>query len=327
MNPIRETFDTAVLLLAFNRPDSTRRVFDAIRKARPARLYVAVDGPRPARSGETALCAEVRRIVSAVDWPCALRTLFRDENLGCKRGVSTAIDWFFAQEDRGIVLEDDCLPSASFFRFCEELLERFADDPRVFSVQGNFFGCARKPEASYLFSKMFYMWGWAGWADRWKSVSVDRFDVAGARRAIRDDHWLGRSRLLQAYWLDVVQRQAAGAIDSWGYPVMFHCFAKRLFNVTPATNLVLNIGVGPSATRTPVLDCGPFHVGGLEIEFPLIHGRPYEDPDEMLWFEHRWRIQLNRSRLASEVLRARFPRLYGALRTLFRAVKPRARPS
>lgn len=327
MAPVQETSASAVLLLAFNRPESTRRVFEAIRNARPARLYVAVDGPRPARGGEAALCAEVRRIATAVDWPCALRTLFRDDNLGCRRGVSTAIDWFFSQEHRGIVLEDDCVPSASFFRFCDELLERFADDPRVFSVQGNFFGCARNSDASYLFSKMFYMWGWAGWADRWKSVSVDRLDVAGVRRAIRDDHWLGRNPLRQAYWLDVVERQAAGAIDSWGNPVMFHCFGNRLFNVTPATNLVLNIGVGPSATHTPVLDCGPFHAGGMEIGFPLIHGRPYEGADEMLWFEHRWRIQLSRSRLVREVLRARFPRLYRALRATFRALSPRPRPS
>jgi hypothetical protein len=326
MSPVQDTLDTAVLLLAFNRPDSTKRVIDAIRTARPARLYVAADGPRPARPGDGALCAEVRRIVSAVDWPCTLRTLFRDQNLGCKRGVSSAIDWFFSQEDRGIILEDDCVPSAGFFRFCEELLERFADDSRVFSVQGNFFGCARKPEASYLFSKMFYMWGWAGWADRWNSVRMDDLDVAAIRRAIHEDRWLGGNPFLRAYWLDVVERQAAGEIDSWGYPVMFHCFGEKLFNVTPTTNLVLNIGVGPSATRTPVLDCGPFHTADADIAFPLVHGRPYERSDEMLAFEHRWRIQLRPERLASELLRPRFPRLYGAMRKIFRAVRPRRQP-
>ncbi|MEX2151180.1 MAG: hypothetical protein WD793_13295 [Steroidobacteraceae bacterium] len=326
MAGVRGSFDTAVLLLAFNRPDTTLRVFDAIRKARPARLYVAVDGPRAARDGEAALCEEVRRIASAVDWPCALHTRFREENLGCKRSVSSAIDWFFSQQDRGIILEDDCLPSASFFRFCEELLQRFEDDPRVFSVQGNFFGGARNAEASYLYSKMFYMWGWASWADRWQSVRIDDLDVAGVRRSIRDDRWLGRNPLIQRYWLDVVDRQAAGEIDSWGYPAMFHCFGRKLFNVTPTANLVLNIGVGPSATRTPVLDCGPFHTAALDIAFPLAHGRPYEGPDEMLPFEHRWRIQLSQGRLAREVLQARFPLLYRALQTAFRAVRPRSRP-
>jgi hypothetical protein len=325
MAPVRETLDTAVLLLAFNRPDSTRRVFEAIRMARPARLYIAADGPRPARPGETALCAEVRRIVSAVDWPCSVRTLFREENLGCRRGVSSAIDWFFSQEDRGIILEDDCLPSASFFRFCEELLERFKDDPRVFSVQGNFFGSARKPDASYLFSKLFYMWGWAGWADRWKSVAMHDLDVAGIRRALVEQRWLGSSRWLCDYWLDLVGRQAAGRIDSWGYPVMFHCFANGLFNVTPATNLVLNIGAGPSATRTVDLECGPFHREAQEIAFPLVHNRQFERADELLAFEHRWRIQLTRWRVFLQVLRYRFPRLHGLLRTVLHAVRSRSR--
>jgi hypothetical protein len=316
---------TAVFLLAFNRPDTTARVFAAIRAARPPRLYVAADGPRATRPGDGALCAEVRRIVSAVDWPCELRTLFRDENLGCKRSVSLAIDWFFSKEDRGIILEDDCLPSQSFFRFCEVLLERFQDDLRVFSVQGNFFGAARAPDSSYLFSKMFYMWGWATWADRWRSVSIDDLDLPGIRRAIDDDRWLGRNVLLRRYWLDIVERQAAGEIDSWGYPVMFHCFNKRLLNVTPTKNLVLNIGAGPSATRTSVLDCGPFHREALDIPFPLTDSPKYEGVDEMLPFEHRWRIQLTSARLYKEALQAQFPRLYGALRTAFHAFKRRSR--
>lgn len=315
----------AVLLLAFNRPDTTARVFDAIRKARPAHLYVAVDGPRASRPGEAALCAEVRRIVSAVDWPCELRTLFRESNLGCKRGVSSAIDWFFSQEERGIVLEDDCLPGASFFGFCEELLERFRDDPRVFSIQGNFFGSPRTPESSYLFSKMFYMWGWASWADRWRSVDIHEIDVASIRRAIVEDRWLGSSYLIQQYWLNVVAIQAAGRKDSWGYPVMFHCFEKGLLNVTPTVNLVLNIGVGVSATSTPALECGPFHREAMEMSFPLVDGRKYEGADEMLPSEHRWRIQLTRWGLVREVFHIRFPVVYSALRAAFRAVRPGSR--
>jgi hypothetical protein len=315
--------NTAVLLLVFNRPDATARVFEAIRRAHPARLYVAADGPRPARSGDAALCAEVRRIVSAVDWPCTLKTLFRDQNLGCKRGVSSAIDWFFSQEERGIVLEDDCLPGASFFGFCEELLERFKDDPRVFAVQGNFFGSTRTPDASYLFSKMFYMWGWASWADRWRQVRIEDLDLAGVRKALADDSWLGTRFWLRDYWLDVLARQSAGRIDSWGYPVMFHCFANRLFNVTPAANLVLNIGVGPAASRTVKMDCGPYHRQAQETTFPLMHGRPYEGADDLLSFEHRWRIHLTPFRVLRQVMHFRFPRTYEALRAVVRSLTAR----
>jgi hypothetical protein len=292
-----------VLIVAFNRPAVTAQVFEAVRQARPARLYVAVDGPRASRPADAALCAEVRRIVSAVDWPCELRTLFREENLGCKRGVSSAIDWFFAGEEHGIILEDDCLPSASFFRFCEVLLPQFRDDPRVFSIQGNFFGADGAPQASYLFSRLFYMWGWASWADRWRAVDVSQVDAAGTGEAL-DAGWVGRSFLLRHYWREIVRRQAAGAIDSWGYPVMFHCFRHRLVNVTPTRNLVLNIGDGPSATRTTSLDCGPFHQRALDIAFPLSGAPRHEGGEALLRWEHRWRIQVTRWKLLKHWLRS-----------------------
>src|SRR5262245_55441705 len=99
-----------ILLLVFNRPETTSRVFQAIRAVRPNKLYVAADGPRSDRAGEAERCVEVRRIATAVDWPCEMRTLFREENLGCRRAVSGAITWFFEQEEAGIILEDDCLP-------------------------------------------------------------------------------------------------------------------------------------------------------------------------------------------------------------------------
>jgi hypothetical protein len=311
----------AVLLLAFNRPDTTARVFEQIRSARPPRLYVAVDGPRRSRAAEAALCAEVRRIASAVDWPCELRTRFREENLGCKRRVSDAIDWFFSNEERGIVLEDDCLPSASFFTYCETLLERFRDDARVFAIQGTFFGASPMPESSYLFSKMFHMWGWASWADRWEAVRIEPLDVPGIRRALAEDLWQGRSSWIRDYWLDTVAHQATGEVDSWGYPVMFHCFRERLFNVTPTTNLVLNIGTGESATRTVELDGGPHHRSAQDIRFPLVDGAPYEGADAMLPFEHRWRAQLTPWRLLRQVFHYRFPRLYAALRRAIRGTR------
>lgn len=316
--------NTAVLLLAFNRPDSTARVFEAVRKARPPRLYVAVDGPRRTRSDEDALCAEVRRIVSTVDWPCKLHTLFRDSNLGCKRGVSSAIDWFFSQEEQGIILEDDCLPSQSFFDFCEILLSRFKDDQRVFSVQGNFFGASRLPQTSYVFSKMFYMWGWATWADRWRTVQVHELDLEGIRRAIRTDNWIGYGPLLKDYWQDVLKRQAAGTIDSWGYSVVFHCFRNKLFNATPTKNLVLNIGDGPSATRTAVLDCGPFHKEAQEIELPLVDCDEYKWADELLPFEHRWRVLLTRSRLIKNWMHNNFPRSYRFLKIVASRFTPKS---
>src|SRR5690606_34543924 len=126
------------LLIVFNRPDTTARVFAEIRKARPARLYVAADGPRPTKDSDNALCAEARAVATAVDWPCDVKTRFSPSNSGC-RGVATAVDWFCQQEEEGIVLEDDTVPSPGFFEYCDELLERYRDDYRVGMVLGSNF--------------------------------------------------------------------------------------------------------------------------------------------------------------------------------------------
>ena len=143
---------TAVLFLIFNRPDTTKQVFEAIRKSKPPRLYVAADGPRTDKSGEAEKVEQVRRIAMQVDWNCEVKTLFREENLGCGKAVSSAITWFFKNEEEGIILEDDCLPNQSFFWFCEELLERYRDDMRIMAVSGDNFqkGLARN-EFIYYF--------------------------------------------------------------------------------------------------------------------------------------------------------------------------------
>src|SRR5262245_56278428 len=132
-----EASEVPVLFLVFNRPDTTARVMEAIRAARPERLYVAADGPRENNAGEAEeRCAEVRQLATRVNWPCEVRTLFREHNLGCRKAVSSAITWFFEQEPEGIILEDDCLPSQSFFPFCAELLARFRDDERIMFITG-----------------------------------------------------------------------------------------------------------------------------------------------------------------------------------------------
>jgi hypothetical protein len=152
------------LFLVFNRPDTTSQVFEAIRKARPPKLYVAADGPRLDREGELEKCAQVRAIATAIDWPCELHTLFRDLNQGCKIAVSTAITWFFEHEEQGIILEDDCLPSQSFFLFCQEMLNHYKNDTRVWHVAGVYpFATDSRDCNAYCFSEYSPIWGWATW--------------------------------------------------------------------------------------------------------------------------------------------------------------------
>ena len=128
-----------VLFLIFNRPETTIQVFSAIKKAQPNRLYIAADGPRSEYPDEENHCKIARTIATNVDWDCEVKTLFRDQNLGCRLAVSQAIDWFFEQEPEGIILEDDCLPDQSFFWFCNELLERYRDDTRIMHIGGTNF--------------------------------------------------------------------------------------------------------------------------------------------------------------------------------------------
>jgi hypothetical protein len=144
--------NTAVLFLVFNRLDVTKQVFQAIRQAKPPRLYIAADGARKNKEGEAAKVIAVRdHVLESIDWDCEVKTLFREENLGCKYAVSGAIDWFFEQEEMGIILEDDCLPSQSFFWFCEELLLRYKGDMRVGHIAGYNHFPGRVTASSYFF--------------------------------------------------------------------------------------------------------------------------------------------------------------------------------
>ncbi|MDE7150150.1 MAG: hypothetical protein K2O01_07080, partial [Bacteroidales bacterium] len=155
-------FNTPVLFLIFNRPETTQRVFDRIREIQPTKLYVAADGPRTHKDGETERCGQTRDIIRQVDWPCEVKTLFRTENLGCKQAIYQGISWFFEQEEMGIILEDDCLPDLSFFPFCEELLIRYKDDPRIGHIGGNIQVQGLVPPGlTYDFCSVNHIWCWA----------------------------------------------------------------------------------------------------------------------------------------------------------------------
>lgn len=248
---------TAVLCLVFNRPDTTTRVLEAIRKAKPTRLYIAADGARADREGEADKVAKVREIATAVDWPCELKTLFQEENLGCKYAVSGGIAWFFDHEERGIILEDDCLPHSDFFTFCEILLDRYATDERVSVITGNNFqNGQQRGEASYYFSKYNHCWGWASWRRAWNQY---RGDLPFWPEWSQSDNWRKKipDAIERRYWSKIFGRVRAGQIDSWAYPWAASVWYRGGLTATPNTNLVSNIGFGPGSTHTAAAD-SPF---------------------------------------------------------------------
>lgn len=274
-----------ILFLIFNRPDTTARVFEAIRQAQPARLYIAADGPREGRAGETDLCEQARKVALEVDWPCQVTTLLRNENLGCKKAVSGAINWFFEHEPEGIILEDDCLPARDFFRFCDELLEKYRDDPRVGSITGdNFISATWKPDESYYFSRFSHIWGWATWRRAWANYDVTMADWPSlGSRFIKTEVFAGNNQAA-AYWSAVFDKVHKGEIDTWDYQWVFACFKNNCLSCIPRENLVTNIGFGPNATHTKSAESKLANVATGSLDFPLLEPKDIQSVQEAdLW--------------------------------------------
>jgi hypothetical protein len=230
-----------VLFLIFNRPETTKRVFEVIREAKPPMLFVAADGPRPERMGEAEQCMEARKIIEQVDWNCDVKTLYRQENLGCKRAIRSAIDWFFTYVEEGIILEDDCLADVSFFSFSTLMLERYRQIERIKIISGtNFFLGKYDNHNDYYFSKFMAIWGWAAWKRSWQEInfSVKELDssfVTNLNTSFKNDRFKN--------WLrNMVQSTLEGKIDAWS-PYLVHSF-------------ILNDGMALSAFRNLISNIG-----------------------------------------------------------------------
>lgn len=264
--------DTPVLFIGFNRPEQSREVFDALATAAPTRLYVAIDGARADRPGEDRLVAEVRGLFEAVDWDCEVTFLDREENLGCKLAVSGAIDWFFDNEEAGVILEDDCVPDPSFFPFCAELLERYRDDTRVMHIAGYNHrpDYVWDPDYSYFFSEYGYMWGWATWRRAWAlyDIELPTFDEIVEKDYLRSAL---PGRLARRYHLKKIRDAVTGVNDTWDYQWDFVRMSNSGLSIVPHSNLIRNIGFGEDATHTVSANNPSLENLAVGIDFPLRH--------------------------------------------------------
>ena len=241
-----------ILLLTFNRPDTTKRVLEAIAQQRPSQLFVACDGPREGVAQDAALVAEVKKVISdGVTWDCEVHTLYSDQNKGPKRGPAGAINWFFDHVSEGIILEDDCLPHPDFFGYCDELLERYRDDERIWAIQGdNSLRMRLQGDASYGFIPYALIWGWATWKRAWDKYDTD-LDIWKRIRGTKEHKRL---------WPDRIERRIRSAnLDymlehpdiAWDYQWTFTVSYYRGLTVFPRRNLISNIGWDrPDATHT-----------------------------------------------------------------------------
>lgn len=277
--------NTPVLLIHFNRPESTRRQVESLRAVAPKRVWLLCDGARADRVGEAEKVAAVRAILDDLPWACEIKRLYRKENQGCFKNVSAGITWFLNDCEAGIILEDDVIAHPSFFRFAQELLEKYAHSPGVYAIAGH--NRRAEPlsiETDYGFSNYFECWGWATWKRAW-----DNYDPSlnGWRqkeiwhRICRRVMDTPRARLYWDWMFRQVENQRR---DSWAYRFLLTTWQQEGCVIIPRVNLTENVGFNAEGTQTA-------HFAGLEIaasgqSFPLIHPKRIEtNPAIDRWFE------------------------------------------
>lgn len=242
--------DKAILLLIFNRPDTTKEVMQVLQQMRPSRLYIAADGARTNKEGEAELCSQTRAIsLQMIDWECDVRTLFRETNLGCAISVSGGIDWFFEHEEMGIILEDDCVPDPTFYTFCSFMLDFFLNDERVMHISGFRDFDDDEYNTSYFFSNYPRIWGWATWRRAWK-----QFDLNPPKPTpelisrIVSTCFYGHRNAGHRWFSDF--EKSYSRLSSWDYQWCLSIWKHHGLCVNSSTPLVRNIGFDDRGTHT-----------------------------------------------------------------------------
>lgn len=244
-------FNTPILFIIFNRPDTTVKVFQEIRRAKPRQLFIAADGPREENIDDVKKCNEARKVAFQVDWDCEVKTLFHNKNRGCGVAPAENITWFFEHVEQGIILEDDCLPHPSFFRFCEDMLLFYKNNFKISQISGDNFQHGKKwGNASYYFSKYTHIWGWATWRDRWLQYDFELKLADEYRKKGLIESKCSNSKE-RAFWHRKLNMLSGGKRkDIWDYQWMFSCWNMNGLSVVPNKNLVSNIGFDNTATHT-----------------------------------------------------------------------------
>lgn len=275
MNINQTSFDVPILINAFNRPETTKKVFDSVRKIRPKKLFLATDGPRINNQEDRDKSEQIKEIFQRVDWDCDVERLYRDKNLGCPRAIPEAIDWFFSKVDQGIILEDDCLPNNSFFQFCKILLDKYKYNDNVMMISGNnFIPEERFSDHSYFFSKYGFIWGWATWGRAWQKFDES---MSSYPSFISSKEFIRRypSLLDRFFWKTAFKNKYHGYSKGWAMKWNYSMAYNGGYGVIPSKNLVTNIGFGPDATITKKVDRRMI-IDTSPVVFPLLHPEKIE---------------------------------------------------
>lgn len=287
-------FNTPILLLIFNRPEATAKVFEEIRKQKPKYLYIGADGPRYSVPEDTELCKKCREIATAIDWDCEVKTLFRDRNLGCGAAPAQAITWFFENVEQGIILEDDIFPDQSFFTFCEQMLNHYKNDDSIMHISGCYFFndlLSTNTTQSYYFTKHIHVWGWATWKRAWKHYDYDIKDWPYSNSKVQLKNYYGDHYIV---WKDIFSRMQHKGNDIWDYQWMFSIYKQNGIAINPCVNLTKNIGFNNTATHTTNPDSIYTKVT-LSSLHKIIHPKKIEvnTENDVLYYKHYLNFDLH----------------------------------
>ncbi len=282
--------NTPVALIIFNRPDTTKQVLAEIAKVKPSKFYVIADGPREGHAEDVEKCSVARKVIEGVDWECEVFKNYSDVNLGCGKRPATGISWVFEHVEEAIILEDDCVPHPTFFRFCEELLEIYRHDERIMMIGGrsNLYDQERT-QYSYYFSQLPSCWGWSTWRRAWRHHDME----INLWPSLRDTSWLLdilSDPVEIEFWQNTFDKAYTGAgnVDYWDFQWAFTCWAHNGLTILPTKELVSNIGFGEEATHTKSFNDKRANLPVAEMVFPFKHP-PYMVRDreaDKLRFKH-----------------------------------------
>lgn len=266
-----EKFKIPVLIIAFNRPKITENLIKELKKIKPKEIFFAVDGPRKNNKEDKIKVKETQEVIKNIDWPCKVKKLIRTENKGCKYGPAEAIDWLFKNVDKGIILEDDCLPNKSFFKFCEQLLEKYKDDERIMHISGTNYNRNWKSNLdSYYFSKYPFIWGWATWRRAWNKYDIEmkNYEIFKKETYLKQIFPNKLEAMTIKKGFKTVYKTN---FTAWDHQWLYTVISNNGLSIVPNENLITNIGMGADATHTNTKLEEKRSLPTKELKFPLKH--------------------------------------------------------
>jgi hypothetical protein len=237
-----------ILIITFNRPDFFIKLIDLISKIRPTKLYIYSDAPRISIEDDISSVNEIRGIIENVNiLNCEIKYKFEEVNKGCKYGPISAINWFFENEELGIILEDDCMPSLLFFEFANRYLVEYKNNTKVFSISGTNI-CPMKLTSNSTYSSMYHLpWGWATWKRAWILFDYEC-------NFFNDKEFISKFSkqgfLFKYGWGKIINMILDGTHHMWDPQWNLFCFHKSALSIYPPVNLIKNIGHDNRATHT-----------------------------------------------------------------------------